>query len=143
MLYFDTRLSGDLSLSCATCHHPELGWTDGSDIGRGYPGTTHWRNIQTIINSAYYAKLFWGGSSTSLEKQAPSAAKGAVAGNGEDDMMEERLRQVPEYVQRFRQVFGSEWPEIRDAWRAIAAFERTLTQPDTPKKCLPSDHFLR
>jgi cytochrome c peroxidase len=132
MLYFDTRLSGDLALSCATCHNPDLGWTDGADIGRGYPGTTHWRNIQTIINSAYYAKLFWAGSTTSLEKQARGAAKGGVAGNGEDDMMEERLRQVPEYVRQFKAVFGTEWPELHDAWRAIAAFERTLIQPDTP-----------
>ena len=132
LLYFDTRLSGDVSLSCATCHNPSSGWQDGAEICRGYPGTIHWRNCQTVINAAYYNKLFWAGSSTSLESQAPSAARGGVAGNGERDVMEERLRQIPEYVRRFNEVFGTERPELPDAWKAIAAFERTMVQRDTP-----------
>lgn len=132
LLYFDNRLSGDASLSCATCHDPRMGWTDGSDICRGYPGTIHWRNCQTIVNTAYYNKLFWAGAATSLESQAPSAALGAVAGNGENDVLQERLRQIPEYVRRFNDVFGTERPEILDAWRAMASFERTLVQRDTP-----------
>lgn len=132
LLFFDARLGGDVSIACSDCHAPSLGWTDGADICRGYPGTSHWRNCQTIVNSAYYDKLFWAGASRSLEAQAKGAAKGGVAGNGEDDMMEERLRHIPEYVKRFREVFGTRRPEIHDAWRAIAAFERTLVQRDTP-----------
>lgn len=132
LLYFDSRLSGDASISCASCHDPKYGWSDGADICRGYPGSIHWRNCQTIVNTAYYSKLFWAGSSTSLEAQAPSAARGAVAGNGERDMMEERLRQIPLYIEMFNEAFGTERPELPDAWRAIAAFERTLTQRDTP-----------
>ncbi len=132
MLYFDPRLSGDVSISCADCHNPTMGWTEGQALCRGYPGTVHWRNCQTVLNSAYYSKLFWGGSSTSLESQAPSAAKGAVAGNGEDDMMEERLAQIPEYIKKFKEAFGTGLPQISDAWKAIAAFERTITQVDTP-----------
>jgi cytochrome c peroxidase len=132
LLFFDTRVSGDASVACSTCHDPTMAWGEGSDVSRGYPGTVHWRNSQTIVNSAYYNKLFWAGSALSLEKQAPSAAKGGVAGNGEDDMMEERLRQIPDYVRRFKQVFGTDWPTINDAWKAISAFERTIIQPDTP-----------
>ena len=132
MLFFDTRLTGDASLSCASCHDSKAGWGDASDVCRGYPGTSHWRNCQTIINAAYYNKLFWAGSSRSLEAQAETANRGAVAGNGERDMMEARLYQIPEYVKRFKQVFGTEYPNLKDAWRAIAAFERTLVQRDTP-----------
>ena len=132
LLFWDPRITGDASLSCATCHVPKLGWGDGQDIGRGYPGTSHWRNIQTIINTAYYNKLFWAGSSRSLEAQAETANRGAVAGNGERDMMEARLYQIPEYRKRFRAVFGDEWPLLKNAWRAIAAYERTLVQRDTP-----------
>jgi len=84
------------------------------------------------VNTAYLGRLFWAGRLTSLEAQAEGAATGAVAGNGRPDMMEERLRQVPEYVQQFRQVFGSEWPEIDDAWRAISAFQRALNDVNTP-----------
>ncbi len=132
LLFFDTRVSGDASVACATCHEPDQGWGFSNDISRGYPGTLHWRNSQSVVNTAYYGKLFWAGASKSLEAQAPSAARGAVAGNGERDMMEARLAFVPEYRERFRQVFGDRWPKLSNAWKAIAAFERTLVQTDTP-----------
>jgi cytochrome c peroxidase len=132
MLFWDPRLGGDASTACVTCHEPDQGWAFGDALSRGYPGTVHWRNSQTVVNSAYLGKLFWAGAAASLEKQAPSAAKGAVAGNGENDVMETRLAFIPEYRQRFNEVFGTEWPLIGDAWRAIAAFERTLIVNDTP-----------
>ncbi|MFK5969559.1 MAG: cytochrome c peroxidase [Candidatus Marithrix sp.] len=132
MLFFDPRLGGDTTTPCVVCHEPKQGWAYNDDLSKGYPGTVHWRNSQTIINSAYYGKLFWAGSAASLEKQAPAAAKGGVAGNGENDLMEARLALIPEYRKRFKDVFGDEWPLIDDAWRAIAAFERTLVQRDTP-----------
>lgn len=132
LLFFDNRLSGDGSTPCLSCHVPQVGWGDGGDICHGYPGTKHWRNCQTIVNSAYYNKLFWAGSSKSLEAQAETAARGAVAGNGERDMMEARLLQIPEYVKRFKEVFGTRSPHLKDAWRAIAAFERTIVQRNTP-----------
>ena len=132
LLFFDGRLSGDGSTPCSGCHIAAAGWDFPTPISRGYPGTMHWRNSQTVINSAYYGKLFWAGASSSLETQAKSAATGAVAGNGESDMMEAKLAFVPEYRNRFREVFGDSWPKVSNAWRAIAAFERTLVQRDTP-----------
>ncbi|WP_084659982.1 cytochrome-c peroxidase [Vibrio sonorensis] len=132
LLFFDGRLGGDTSTPCSACHNPALGWDFPADLSLGYPGTVHWRNSQTIINSAYYEKLFWAGSSNSLEAQAKSAAKGGVAGNGEDDLMESRLALVPEYVDQFNKVFGDNFPKVSNAWKAIAAFERTLVQKDTP-----------
>ena len=138
MLFFDPILSGNYGMPCSACHLPEAGWAVQDRISFGYPGTTHWRNSQTIVNSAYYSKLFWAGSSKSLEGQARSAARGGVAGNGEDDMMEARLAFVPEYRQRFSEVFGGIWPNVRSAYMAIAAFERTLVQTDTP-----FDNYMR
>ncbi|WP_135458614.1 cytochrome-c peroxidase [Vibrio echinoideorum] len=132
ILFFDGRLSGDTTSPCSGCHIQSQGWGFPDDLSMGYPGTVHWRNSQTIINSAYYNKLFWAGSAMSLEAQAKDAAKGAVAGNGEDDIMEARLALVPEYVERFKQVFGDDTPKIHNAWRAISAFERTMVQRDTP-----------
>jgi len=132
MLFWDPRLGGDASTACVTCHEPDQGWGFADAFSRGYPGTVHWRNSQTVINSAYMAKLFWAGSASSLEKQAKSAATGAVAGNGESDVMEARLAFIPEYRKLFKEVFGTEWPLISDAWKAIASFERTLIVKDTP-----------
>ena len=139
-LFWDSRLSGDSSMPCVSCHLPSLGWGDGGQISRGYPGTKHWRNSQTIINSAYYNKLFWEGSVTSLEAQAPSAAEGGVAGNGDPSVMEMRLRFIPEYVASFKKVFGSEWPRMNDAYRAIASYERTVV---TDAGKVPFDRFLK
>ncbi len=132
LLYFDPKLSGDGSISCADCHDPKMGWGFSDPISRGYPGTVHWRNSQTVVNTGYLNKIFWEGGTTSLEAQAPAAAEGAVAGNGSRDMMESRLRFSPEYVKRFKEVYGSEWPLIEDAYGAIAAYERYLSQPNTP-----------
>lgn len=132
MLFFDTRLGGDASVSCATCHDPTQGWGFNDPISRGYPGTIHWRNSQTVVNTAYLGKLFWAGAAKSLEAQAPAAAKGAPSGNGENDMMEARLAFIPEYRKRFNDVFGDNWPKIDNAWKAIAAFERTLIHNNTP-----------
>ncbi len=138
MLFWDPRLGGDASTGCVTCHEPDQGWGFGDALSRGYPGTVHWRNSQTVVNSAYLMKLFWVGAASSLEKQAPSAAKGAVAGNGENDVMEARLAFIPQYRKLFKESFGTEWPLISDAWKAIASFERTLIHNNTPL-----DKYLR
>jgi len=139
-LFWDNRLSGDGSMPCVSCHMPGLGWGDGGQISRGYPGTKHWRNSQTVLNSAYYNKIFWEGSVTSLEGQAPSAAEGGVAGNGDPSVMEMRLRFIPEYVAAFKKVFGAEWPRMNDAYRAIASYERTVVS-DASK--VPFDRYAK
>jgi cytochrome c peroxidase len=138
-LYWDGRLSGNGSMACAACHLPDLGWGTASPISFGYPGTQHWRNSQTVLNSAYYNKGFWEGNVSSLEAQAPAAAEGAVAGNGDGSMMEMRLRFVPEYVRDFKTVFGTDWPNIAQAWQAIAAYERTIVTDVTK---VPFDRYL-
>ncbi len=138
-LFWDGRLSGNGSMGCVMCHQPDLGWGTGGPISFGYPGTQHWRNSQTILNSAYYNKLFWEGNQTSLESQAPAAAGGAVAGNGDGSMMEMKLRFVPEYVSAFKEVFGTDWPHIAQAWMAIAAFQRTIV---TDPAKVPFDRYL-
>lgn len=138
-LFFDDRLSGNGRMGCAQCHQPYAGWGTGAPISFGYTGNIHWRNSQTVLNSAYYNKLFWDGAVTSLETQAPSAAGGGVSGNGDDSMMEMKLAFVPEYRAAFKKVFGTEYPMIWDAWRAIAAYERTVV---TDAKQVPFDRFL-
>lgn len=136
-LFFEPALSGDGSVSCQTCHVQGAGWALNSAISRSYPGQSHWRNSQSVVNAAYMSKLFWDGHTASLETQAPSAAKG-LAGNGKQDMMTARLTVVPEYVEMFTAAFGSANNPVHDAWRALSAFERTLTSTDSP-----IDQYLR
>lgn len=138
ILFFDRRLSGNGFVACSTCHLPNAGWGDGNALSLGYPGTLHWRNSQTIINTAYQSKLFWGGEKTSLEAQAKSAWTGNIAGNLDPIMAEETLRQIPDYVRRFQEVFGTESPTFDDALRALAAFEATVNSRN-----VPFDNYLR
>lgn len=136
-LFFDPRLSGDGSISCADCHDPKLGWGDGGELSRGYPGTVHWRNSQTVVNAAYLDRWFWTASSPSLEKQAHSAATGPLAGNLNPRLGEERMKQIPVYVELFQQVYGAR-PDWDKALSAIAAFERTVVSADSD-----FDRFMR
>lgn len=131
-LFFDARLSGDGSIGCVDCHDPKLGWGDGADLSRGYPGTMHWRNSQTVVNSAYLTKgWFWTSSADTLEAQAHSAISGALAGNLKKILAEERMKQIPEYVRLFKEVWDGA-PNYDKALASIAAYERTVISDDSP-----------
>jgi cytochrome c peroxidase len=131
-LYFDRRLSGDGTMSCATCHMPELGYTDGQAISLNYPTTKNWRNAPTLINLAYNKYLFHDGRAESLEDQALFPILSAFEMNQNLDFLEEELRSVPEYVEEFRKVFGTDDITRERIAMAIAAFERTLVSRNSP-----------
>ena len=139
LLFFDPRLSGDGSTSCASCHIPQRGWTHGDALAPGYPGHRLWRNNPTVLNAAHFKRLMWDGSLDSLEVQARAAMQAPVEGNGKASLQEMRLRFVPDYVERFRRVFGTEWPRLEHAWQAIAAFERTIV---SDPRLVPFDRHL-
>ena len=131
-LFFDARLSGDGSIGCVDCHDPKAGWGDGADLSRGYPGTMHWRNSQTVVNSGYLTEgWFWTSSAATMEDQAHSAIAGALAGNLKKILAEERMKQIPEYVRLFREVWDAA-PNYDQALASIAAYERTIVSDDSP-----------
>jgi cytochrome c peroxidase len=130
-LFFDRRLSGDGTMSCATCHIPDLAFTDGQEISLSYPTTKNWRNTPTLINVAFNKNLFHDGRATSLEDQALFPVMSSFEMNLNLDYLEEKLRVVPEYVDAFRKIFGGDINRQRIAM-AIAAFERTLISKNAP-----------
>lgn len=131
MLFFDRRLSGDGTMSCATCHDPETGFADALPVSLSYPTTRNWRNSPGLVNVAYRKRLFHDGRATSLEEQALFPMMSPFEMNRNLDYLEEVLKTVPAYVEAFRSVFGGEITRQRVAM-AIAAFERTLLVRDTP-----------
>lgn len=137
MLFFDRRLSGDGTINCATCHDPEMAFTDGLDISLSYPTTRNWRNSPTLINVGLQRYLFHDGRSLSLEDQALFPMMSAFEMNQNLDLLEEEIRAVPEYVAAFQKVFGGEVTRERIAM-ALAAFERTLVSRNPPL-----DRFLK
>ncbi len=132
MLFFESRLSGDSSTSCADCHDPDLGWTDASELSRGYPGTKHWRNAQTIVNVGFLGGGFHRDSGlSSLNDQVVDAMGAGFVANIDAVMAEERLRQIPEYVAQFAEIWG-EAPTMPRIAEAIATFENSLVSTDSP-----------
>jgi cytochrome c peroxidase len=73
-LFYDTRLSGNQTQSCATCHLQSLGFSDGSIVGIGSTGAVHPRNPQPLSNLAYLSRFTWMNTNIkTLEQQARSA----------------------------------------------------------------------
>jgi len=130
-LFFDRRLSGDGTMSCATCHNPETGFADALPSSLSYPTTRNWRNSPGLVNAAYRKTVFRDGRATSLEEQALFPMMSPFEMNRNLDYVEEVLKTVPAYVEAFRSVFGGEITRQRVSM-AIAAFERTLLSRDTP-----------
>ncbi len=69
-LYYDTALSVDNTVSCATCHMPGMGFSDGKRVSNGVGGKPGVRNSPTVLNAAYLSLQFWDGRAPSLEKQS-------------------------------------------------------------------------
>lgn len=131
MLFFDRRLSGDGTMSCAVCHNPEQAYGDGRALSGAYPTNKHWRNSQSLLNLDYLTSFFWDGRSTSLESQAQEPIHSSFEMNLNLDFLVEKLREIPGYRDRFRSAFGEEvTPAAVTA--ALAAFQRTLVVRDTP-----------
>jgi cytochrome c peroxidase len=128
-LYYDKVLSANGKVACATCHDPKKGFTDQLPVSLGINDEKGGINAPTVVNSAYHKFQFWDGRATSLEDQSQGPVgnpKEMFAGGGDAwEGAVKRLRQSPEYVKQFEQVFGHA-PTRDAAAKAIAAYERTV-----------------
>ncbi len=131
MLYFDKRLSVDNTVSCATCHDPKKGWSNGEATSAGVEGKRGGRSAPTVINTAYGKFQFWDGRSPSLEHQALGPIANPIEMNLPLDKMVEKLNAIEGYRSQFKKVFGTE-VKAEGVAKAIAAFERTVLSGDAP-----------
>jgi cytochrome c peroxidase len=130
-LFFDARLSADGSLACVSCHLPDQGWTTNTPLSPAYPTNMERRNSQTLINVAFNKALLWDGRATSLEKQALGPIQNPLHMNHNLDLLIEKLRAIPDYMERFQEVFGTS-VSSEGLGKALAAFERTLITRNAP-----------
>lgn len=131
-LFFDNRLSADGSVSCSTCHKPELAFTDGKTVAEGVSGRRGTRNSISLFNVMFNTSQFWDGRVDTLEQQAVEPLINPLEmGNSSHDQVIKRLREIAEYRVEFRSVFGGEIT-IDRVGLAIAAYERTLISGDSP-----------
>jgi cytochrome c peroxidase len=145
LLFFDPVLSGENTQSCATCHHPDLGFSDGRFLamGRGGKGvgperaggTVVRRGSPTVWNAVYAHRLFWDGRAADLEDQAkfPITSPDEMAQNP-DELVKE-LKAIEGYVKLFDAAFGGAGGSavtFDNVANAVAAFERTLVSNKSP-----------
>jgi cytochrome c peroxidase len=125
-LFFDTRLSGDGKLSCASCHDPRKRFSDGRVVAVGRNRVRLKRNTPALLNLEARGPYLWDGRASTLEEQAlmPLADPNEMA--KDLPTLERELAADPEYVARFQEAFGSPGITRDTIARALAAFERTL-----------------
>jgi cytochrome c peroxidase len=131
-LYFDTRLSGDGTVACATCHDVSRGFGDRRPASEGIGGKVGRRNAPTTMNAVFFQAQFWDGRAGSLEEQAKLPIVNPIEmGHKDGAAAVAAIARDPEYVQAFQAAYGR-GPNYDDIGRALAAFERTLVFLDAP-----------
>jgi cytochrome c peroxidase len=131
-LYFDTRLSADGTVSCATCHDVSRGFTDQRSVSEGIRDQLGRRNAPTTMNTFVLQTLFLDGRAPTLEEQAKLPIINPIEmGQKNGDAAVAAIANDPQYQQMFQDAYGR-LPNYADVGRAIAAFERTLVFLDSP-----------
>ncbi|MBI3942226.1 MAG: right-handed parallel beta-helix repeat-containing protein [Chloroflexi bacterium] len=145
LLYFDPILSQHKDISCATCHHPDLGFTDGRGraMGQGglglgpdrQGGAVLQRGAPTIWNAAYNFRQFWDGRAADLEDQAKGPILTPQEMGADAGEIAARISAIPEYAQRFDRAYGGQngsAVNLDTITKAISAFERTVVSHNSP-----------
>lgn len=133
-LFFEPRLSGDGSRSCASCHLPSRAYADGQPLSRGYNGTEYFRNAPGLLSVRLKTRLMWDGRLDGSD--LPTAVRDMVTEahfmNADGRLIQERIRQIPELLALWREAFGAKsQPYGPQLFVAIAEFLKTLDSGDT------------
>ncbi|MBN8684627.1 MAG: cytochrome-c peroxidase [Chitinophagales bacterium] len=136
-LFYDPILSGDSTMSCASCHFPEISFTDAKAVSTGIDGIAGRRSAMSLLNIAYVkAGLFWDGRAKTLEDQALLPVEDPIELHTSWVNVVDKLKKHPEYPKLFRAAFGIEdrsemTKEL--AAKAMAQFERILISSGNSK----------
>jgi cytochrome c peroxidase len=131
-LYYDPILSADGTVSCASCHSPDKGFSDGLPVSIGIAGKKGGRNAPTVLNSAYYTLQFWDGRAPSLEDQAGNPMQNPVEMGHSDAGVVQALEGNPTYQQMFEIAYGPGPITFAKVRHALASFERTMISGNSP-----------
>lgn len=131
-LYYDTGLSIDGTVSCATCHAPTMGFTDDKPVSNGVQSKTGTRSAPTVINSAYSTLQFWDGRAPSLEAQAEGPMANPVEMAHTLPGVVEHLQKDASYRDEFKKAWGTDQITIDMVTKSIASFERTVVVGNSP-----------
>jgi cytochrome c peroxidase len=131
-LFFDPGLSGDGTISCATCHVPALAFTDGKTLGLGVGARG--RHTPTVLDSAHQRWFFWDGRADSLWAQVVGPLEHPLEMNGSRLALLHHVAAKPGLRRAYEDLFGP-LPELNDDSRFPASarpMSTTSTTPDHP-----------
>src|SRR2546421_2826909 len=132
LLFFDTRLSAKKNMSCASCHNPALGWSDGLERAVGFNMKQLGRATPTIVNVGLNTIQMWDGRHATLEDQVLGPFVSPDEQNLPIEQLEERVRSISGYGPLFEQAYPNSKITAATIAKAIASFERTLVSADSP-----------
>jgi cytochrome c peroxidase len=135
MLFFDPRLSGTGQSTCASCHFPERGWTDGFPKSVRFMGGVMTRASPSIVNLGYSTIFQWDGRSPTLEHQAINGASPTGSMNAGPPSPRDgnaNILKIKGYVDLFAKAYPGEGVTPQTIAKAISSFERTVVSRDSP-----------
>lgn len=127
-LFFETALSGNNKISCATCHDPSKYFADGLDKSIGFDGHSPvQRNAATLLYTGFQYEQFWDGRAKSLEEQIKTVMANPQEMNGGQTTVASMLKQKPVYLSLLKNVFPADSIAATEKIAvSIAAFVRSL-----------------
>jgi cytochrome c peroxidase len=133
-LFYDTRLSADNSVACATCHRPEHAFSEPTPVSTGIRGQKGTRKAPTFINQAVtlHPHFFWDGRAGSLEDQAIGPIANPIEMGHTPDGMIAGLARIQGYRPYFREAFGTDAITKERVAQALADYERTRVSGNSP-----------
>lgn len=131
LLFFDPILSGDSTISCASCHKQEFAFADNVPLSFGVDSAKGTRNTPSAMNLADANFFFHDGRAETLEDQAAGPIENPVEMNLPITIAVDRLKSHKQYRAFFEKLFGKS-PDKESMLQALADYERSLETPDTP-----------
>jgi cytochrome c peroxidase len=139
VLFYETRISLDGTVSCSRCHPMSLYAADGLKLSIGNNCRHNSRNAPTLFNAAGQISQHWIGNRADVEDQARQSVVGPPSfGMPTNEAVERRLKEIPGYERLFKAAFPNDREPltVENFAKAVGAFERTLTTPS------PFDDFI-
>lgn len=136
-LFFDSQLSRNKDVSCASCHKPELGFSDGQKVSSGHMQRQGRRNSPGITMSGFTQAPFWDGRTASLEEQALKPIEDPLEMAFSVEELVIRLQALASYRREFATVFDQQ-VSAQGIAQALASYQRSLLPRDTPY-----EHFMQ
>jgi cytochrome c peroxidase len=128
VLFYDTRLSANNKVACASCHLQKNAFSDPHRFSKGHEGKETDRNAMPLVNVRFYpnGRFFWDERAASLEEQVLKPIQSKVEMGHDLDRLVDLLGKDPAYPDLFNKAFGEPKVNKERLARALAQFVRSL-----------------